>query len=123
MLFRLESGYYNEGFLLKALKHTLEGCQVCSFQIEPTTLQTESGSGPSLSILSDKILKRINIPEVIHVGVCCGSCQSNPIKGNAYRSLTCKDFVSCETCHESKKHKHTLHYVSSKFRILSLLKE
>ena len=115
MLFRLESGYYNEGFLLKALKHTLEGCQVCSNQIEPATLQTESGDGQSLSIPNDKILKRINIPEVIHVGVGCGSCHSNPIKGNAYRCWTCKDFVSCETCHESMKHEHILQYVSSKF--------
>ena len=99
------------------MKHTVKDCQVCSNQIETATLPNECGSGPTLSIPSDKILKRINIPEVIHVGVCCGSCQSNPIKGNAYRCLTCKDFVSCETCHESKKHKHTLHYVSSKFRI------
>ena len=95
---------------------------MCSNQIEPATMKNESGHGKSLSIPSDKILKRINIPEVIHVGVGCESCLSNPIKGNAYRCLTCKDFVSCESCHESKKHQHTLQYVSSKFKIHMNLK-
>ena len=105
----------SEGFLLKAMKHSVEGCQVCSNQIEPITLKNESGNCTRVSIPSNKILKRINIPEVIHVGVGCRSCQSSPIKGNAYRCLTCKDFASCETCHETKKHQHSLQYVSSKF--------
>ena len=108
---RSNSGSITEGFLLKAMKHLVQGCQVCSKQFEPGTLE----SGPSLSIPNNRILKRINFPEVIHIGVSCGSCQSNPIKGNAYRCWTCKDFVSCETCHESMKHQHILQFVSSKF--------
>ena len=115
VLFRSSSGSMSEGFLLNTMKHTVKDCQVCSNQIEPATLKNESGSSPpNLSIPSDKILKRINIPEVIHVGVGCGSCKSNQIKGNAYRCFTCKYFVSCETCHESKTHQHPLQYVSSK---------
>ena len=115
MNYRSNSGSLQEGFLLKAMKHTFRGCQVCSNQIEPEIFKTEYAIGQSLAIQSDKILKRINITEVIHVGVGCGSCQSNPIQGNVYRCWTCKDFVSCETCHESKKHQHPLQYVSSKF--------
>ena len=101
---------------MKSMKHTVEGCEVCTKQIKPLTLKDESGSGQNIP--EDKILKKINLPEVTHYGVTCQSCQTCPIIGNAFRCYTCKDFISCESCFDAKKHEHTLIHVSSKLEKL-----
>ena len=103
---------------MKSMKHTVEGCEVCTKQIKPITLKDESGSGQDISIPQDKILKKINLPEVIHHGFVCQSCQILPIIGNAFRCFTCNDFISCESCYDAKKHDHALNYVASKFERL-----
>ena len=113
--FRPNSKTPTERFLMKSMKHTVEGCEVCTKQIKQTILKDESGNGKSISIPQDKILNKINLPEVTHHGVTCQSCQTCPIIGNAFRCFTCKNFVSCESCYDSKMHEHTLLYVSSKF--------
>ena len=100
---------------MKSMKHTVEGCEVCSKQIKSATLKDESGNGESISIPQDKILRKINLPEVTHHGVTCQSCQNCPIIGNVFRCFNCKNYISCESCYDSKKHEHTLLYVSSKF--------
>ena len=100
------------------MKHIAEGCDVCTKQIKPVTLRDETGSGQNLSFPQDKILEKINLPEVKHHGVSCQSCQTLPIIGNAFRCFTCKDFISCESCYDSKKHEHTLIYVSCKLEKL-----
>ena len=99
---------------MKIMNTTITGCEVCTKHIKPLTLEDESGSGQNLSIPQDKILKKINLPEVKNDRVACQSCQILPIIGNTFRCFTCKDFISCESCYDSKKHKHTLVYVSSK---------
>ena len=113
--FRPNSKTYTETFLMKSMKHTVEGCEVCAKQIKPATLKDESGIGLDMSIPQDKILKKINLPQVTHHGVTCQSCQNCPIIGNVFRCFTCKNFISCESCYDSKKNEHTLLYVSSKF--------
>ena len=100
---------------MKSMKHTVEGCEVCAKQIKSVTLNNESGSSQDISIPQDKILMKINLPDVTHHGVTCQSCQTCPIIGNAFRCFTCKDFISCESCYDSKNHEHMLLYVSSKF--------
>ena len=100
---------------MKSMRHTIKGCEVCVKQIKTVTLKDESGNGQMLCFPQDKILKKINLPEVTHHGVACHSCQILPIIGNAFRCFTCKDFISCESCYDFKKHEHTLIYVSSKF--------
>ena len=99
---------------MKSMKHTMVGCEVCEKQIKPLTLKDESGNVQNSSFPQDKILKKINLPEVKNDRVACQSCQILPIIGNTFRCFTCKDFISCESCYDSKKHKHTLVYVSSK---------
>ena len=113
--FRPNSKTVTEYFLMKSMKHTVEGCEVCTKQIKPVTMKDESESGQDISIPQDKILKKINLPEVTHHGVTCQSCQTCPIVGNVYSCFTCNDFSSCEGCYNSKKHEHSLLHVSSKF--------
>ena len=103
---------------MKSMKHTTESCEVCAKQIKPLALKDESGSGRNLSFSQDKILMKINLPEVTHIGVACHSCQILPIIGNAFRCFTCKDFISCESCYDAKMHDHSLIYVSSKYERL-----
>ena len=85
---------------MKALKHTAEGCQTCSDQIK--------------SVPNDKILRRINIPEIHHYNIACGVCNCESIIGNVFRCFTCKDFVACEPCSDAGIHEHSMIYVSSK---------
>ena len=59
-VFRSNQGSYIEGFLLKALKHKIKDCQVCSNQIEETCLKDDKVKGGYLSIPNDTILKRTN---------------------------------------------------------------
>ena len=112
--FRPNSKTATENFLKKSMKHTVKGCEVCTKQIKPVTLKDESGSGLSIVIPQDKILKKINLPEVTHHGITCQSCQTSLIVGNVFRCFTCQDFNSCESCYDSKNHGHSLLYVSSK---------
>ena len=116
--FRPNSKTDSESFLIKRMKHTVKGCEVCYKQIKPATLKDESGSCKDISIPQDKILKKINLPEVAHYGVTCQSSQTSPIIGNVFRCFTCKDFISCESCYDSMKHEHSLLYVSSKLNLL-----
>ena len=103
---------------MKSMKHTTVDCEVCAKQIKPITLKDESESGQNLSFPHDKILKKINLPEVKNDGVACQSCLVLPIIGNPFRCFTCKDFISCESCYDAKKQEHTLTYVSSKLEKL-----
>ena len=98
---------------MKIMKHTIEGCEVCAKQIKPLVKD-----GQNSSFSQDNILKKINLPEVKNDGVTCQSCQILPFIGNTFRCFTCKDFISCESCYDSKKHEHTLIYVSSKLEKL-----
>ena len=100
---------------MKSMRHTIKDCEVCTKQIKSLTLKDECGSGQYLSFPQDKILMKINLPEVkYHNRITCQSCQILPIIGNAFRCFTCKDYISCELCYDSKKHEHPLKYVSSK---------
>ena len=103
---------------MKIMNHTIAGCEVCTKHIKPLTLEDESGSGQNLSIPQDKILKKINLPEVKNDGLTCQSCHCSPIIGNTFLCFTCKDFISCESCYDAKKHDHALNYVPSKFERL-----
>ena len=116
--FRANSKTSTEEFLMKSMKHTAEDCEVCAKQVKPVTLKAVYGCGHDVSFPEDKILKKIGIPEVRHHGVTCQSCHILPIIGNTFRCFTCKDFISCESCYDSKKHEHTLTYVSSKLEKL-----
>ena len=99
---------------MESMKHTTVDCEVCAKHIKPISLKDESGSGQNLSFPQDKILKKINLPEVTHHGVACHSCQILPIIGNTFRCFSCKDFISCESCYDAEKHEHALIYVSCK---------
>ena len=72
-----------EEFLIKAMKHQISECSVCSDQINPAT--------------KDVILEKITLPEQLHTEFNCGGC-NNSLKGNVFRCLTCFDFVNCEEC-------------------------
>ena len=100
---------------MKSMKHTVEGCDVCAKQIKPVTLKDDSGSAQDRSLPQDKILKKINLPEVTYKRVACHSCQILPIIGNVFRCFTCKDFISCESCYDAERHEHSLIFVSSMF--------
>ena len=99
------------------MKHTHEWCEVCTKQIKTVNFH-DSRSGQDLSIPQDKIFKKVNFPEVTHHGINCQSCSDSPIIGDTFRCFICKDFISCESCYDSKKHEHTLIYVSSKLEKL-----
>ena len=102
-------------FLWKNIMHKAEGCEVCKKQIKTVTFH-DPKSDQDLSIPQGKIFEKINFPEVTHHEITCQSCGCSPIIGNAFRCFTspCKDFISCESCYDAKKHEHTLIYVSSK---------
>ena len=106
-----------EVFLKKTIRHTVEGCDVCSKQIKTVNFYNPINV-QDFSIPQDKIFKKINFPEVTHHGITCQSCHCSSIIGNVFRCFTCKDFISCESCYDAKKHEHTLIYVSSKFEML-----
>ena len=100
------------------MKHAVEGCDVCLKQVKRVTLKDKSRDGQNLSFPQDKLLQKINLPEIKNDGVVCKSCQIHPIIGNTFRCFTCKDFICCESCYDSKNHEHTLIYISSKLEKL-----
>ena len=94
-----------EQFLMKAMTHIADGCHVCQNQIKPM---------PEWSIPRNRLLKKINFPEVIWDGISCSICRESPLVGNAFKCFECEGVISCESCSETGKHAHDLHYLSSK---------
>ena len=97
------------------MQHQSNNCEVCDQQLSKSStenLETEkSGEG----LHKNKILQRYTIPEVVHQGLTCNSCNMAPIKANRYFCLPCPNLNLCENCGESRSHAHDLVLTSSKF--------
>jgi len=46
-------------------------------------------------------------PQVVHTCYQCDGCSTNPIRGNRYWCVACKDFDFCETCERTLTHDST----------------
>ena len=56
---------------------------------------------------------------MIHNGVTCKMCEIKSHKGSLFTCLVCPDFMACETCEKSRKHKHSLSETTSKYKYKS----
>ena len=45
----------------------------------------------------------------VHTNIACDSCRKNPIFGNRYRCLICKDVNLCKRCYQSQRSEHRSH--------------
>ena len=99
---------------MKAMTHIAKDCQVCLNQIKPI---------PEWSVPRNKILKKINFPEVVWNGASCSICHKSPLVGNAFKCFECERVISCESCSDTGKHAHDLHYLSSELTIKARLVE
>ena len=59
MYVRPNSKTVTEKILMKSMKHTVEGCEVCAKQIRRATLKDESANEKDLSFPQDEILMKI----------------------------------------------------------------
>ena len=46
-------------------------------------------------------------------------CEIKSHKGSLFTCLVCPDFMACETCEKSRKHKHSLSETTSKYKYKS----
>ena len=95
------------------MRHSAAGCNVCSSQIKPID--------STLYFPPDQILRKINVPEVHHNGVSCMNCNSKPLSGNAFKCSECDNYILCESCQDFRTHRHRLHYVTGKLKLLKLI--
>lgn len=114
------------GFLSKEVRHKVDGCEVCTHQIEQSNVLAtkqrnpgnESGNIQSSPTMPNKIVQRIHFPDdVVHDGFQCADpgCLMFPIKGNAYYCLKCPKYSVCENCGEKgQQHEHPLLFTASK---------
>ena len=101
---------------MKTMQHQSKGCEVCNKQLSKSSTENlETSKSGECSLISNKILKRYTIPEVVHQGLTCNGCNMTPIKGNRYISLTWPSLNLCEKCGDSKNYEHDLVLTSSKF--------
>ena len=100
------------------MQHQSKDCEVCNQQLSKSSTAhpetRESGEG----FHRNKILQRYTIPEVVHQGLSCNSCNMTPIKGYRYFCLTCPNLYLCEKCGESESHEHDLVLTSSKYKFM-----
>ena len=97
-------------FLMKTIRHKSKDCEVCENQLlKDSAIRLDTGKSQT----KNKILQKYRFPEVIHEGLSCSACKTNPIKGNRYFCLVCSDLNFCETCGDFEIHDHPLLFTSS----------
>ena len=99
---------------MKTIQHQSKACEVCDKQLSKSSTGNPETSKSAEGFHRNKILQRYTIPEVVHQGLICISCNVTPIKGNRYFCLTCPSLNLCEKCSESRSHEHDLVLTSSK---------
>ena len=92
--------------MLTSLRHKTEGCYVCSEQIKRNTIT--KGNRVLHHFPRNRILKKIDLPEVIHnPGIKCRNCKQI-LRGEIFECQICELFLSCEECYEANHHEHDL---------------
>ena len=56
------------------------------------------------------------VSDIVHEGIKCSKCGTNPIRGIRYRCLICTDLNLCEICEINEDHSNTLNHAMIKIR-------